>query len=324
MAEVSTFSEVGGAGEEQPVFKLARMSDRSDEALISELKRVAALDPTSKLTKDYFRQHSRVSPTTIRRRFGTWEAALEQAGLVHRYGGSVVTSRMRQQSARHLSDEELLEIVRDAASRLPDGVALTKRRFDELNLPIGSSALHYRFGSWNKAVRRAGVSLSRHATRYTDSECFEALASVWMTLGRAPKYREMSPPLSPVSGKAYLARWGTWMRALEAFIEYAEGPQEARRDSPDEVDFVPRGATELPAGRSKGAGVGDVPARIRWRVGQRDRWRCVKCGRSPATDPVVALHVDHITPRAHGGGNAMENLQLLCAECNLGKGSSLE
>ena len=46
--------------------------------------------------------------------------------------------------------------------------------------------------------------------------------------------------------------------------------------------------------------------------------RCALCGRylSEALEP----HVDHITPVALGGTSELSNFQLLCRQCNLGKG----
>ena len=51
----------------------------------------------------------------------------------------------------------------------------------------------------------------------------------------------------------------------------------------------------------------------------RDNFKCCKCGKSPAKDPSVELHVDHIIPWAKGGETVLENLQTLCSDCNLGK-----
>ena len=59
--------------------------------------------------------------------------------------------------------------------------------------------------------------------------------------------------------------------------------------------------------------------RIRARILARDRCTCQHCGR---TLPPAQLHVDHITPRMMGGTNHPDNLQALCATCNLRKGNA--
>ena len=53
----------------------------------------------------------------------------------------------------------------------------------------------------------------------------------------------------------------------------------------------------------------------------RDNCLCRMCGASPAKDPGVTLHVDHIVPWSKGGETMLSNLQTLCAMCNIGKGT---
>lgn len=55
---------------------------------------------------------------------------------------------------------------------------------------------------------------------------------------------------------------------------------------------------------------------IRVDVFRRDGHTCRYCGARP---PAVVLHVDHIVPVSRGGLTEMNNLQTLCASCNLGK-----
>lgn len=55
----------------------------------------------------------------------------------------------------------------------------------------------------------------------------------------------------------------------------------------------------------------------RIKVFERDNYRCQICGRG-AQDGVT-LEVDHIIPRAKGGSNNINNLQVLCFDCNRGK-----
>jgi hypothetical protein len=52
-------------------------------------------------------------------------------------------------------------------------------------------------------------------------------------------------------------------------------------------------------------------------VWARDGGACVSC-RSRA-----ALHFDHVIPVAKGGGNSAENIQILCAACNMKKSDKI-
>ncbi len=56
--------------------------------------------------------------------------------------------------------------------------------------------------------------------------------------------------------------------------------------------------------------------RLRAQVLARDGHRCQRCGQ-PAT------HADHITPKAAGGTDNLDNLEALCARCNLAKGDAM-
>lgn len=49
----------------------------------------------------------------------------------------------------------------------------------------------------------------------------------------------------------------------------------------------------------------------------RDRNRCQYCGRS---FPTSELSIDHVIPRAQGGGDTWENLVCACVRCNARKG----
>lgn len=61
-----------------------------------------------------------------------------------------------------------------------------------------------------------------------------------------------------------------------------------------------------------------IPPRLRVETLMRFKSRCVLCG---TTSNRARLEVDHIIPVAKGGRNEPENLQVLCATCNKGKGA---
>jgi len=63
----------------------------------------------------------------------------------------------------------------------------------------------------------------------------------------------------------------------------------------------------------------DPSLRLRWKVLQRDNFKCCACGASPAITLGIELHVDHIKAWSNSGETVLDNLQTLCSKCNLGK-----
>src|SRR3990167_7403092 len=60
---------------------------------------------------------------------------------------------------------------------------------------------------------------------------------------------------------------------------------------------------------------------VRFRIFDRDGFRCRYCGRSPRDDG-VKLHLDHVEQRILNGTDMDENLVTACQDCNLGKGAA--
>lgn len=60
-----------------------------------------------------------------------------------------------------------------------------------------------------------------------------------------------------------------------------------------------------------------IPKGIRHEVFKRDNYTCVECGAKK--EDGATLHIDHILPVSKGGTDEMDNLQTLCADCNLNK-----
>jgi HNH endonuclease len=59
-----------------------------------------------------------------------------------------------------------------------------------------------------------------------------------------------------------------------------------------------------------------ISKRLRYEIFQRDRFTCGYCGRSA---PDVLLELEHVIPRAAGGGDEPSNLRAACEDCNDGK-----
>ena len=299
-------------------FEINHLSEYSDEAILAEIVRVSDLLPDGPLTATRFDEVARVGRNTVARRFGSWVKAVTAAGLYNRLA-EVQGARGGIQAAVHrMTDEEVLEALRSLAQRLGKS-ALSSRDVDE-HLPFGPDTLRRRWGSSKAAYAAAGLEQLALGKRYTDEECFTNLLNVWTHYGRSPKHSEMNLPPSSVGSKAYIRRFGTWRKTLSAFVERVNHDS-TEPDAQEDLASIDLAKEQVETGRTVQRDTRDIPLGMRFKVLSRDRFKCVLCGDSPATNLGCVLHVDHILPWSKGGATAPENLRSLCKSCNLGRGN---
>jgi hypothetical protein len=203
-----------------------------------------------------------------------------------------------------VSDTELLEDLASVARSL-GSVKVNLRQYDNFG-KYSHTTISRRFGSWNKALQLAGLSTSNELN-LSDEVLFENILILWQHFGRQPRRSNLAHPPSTISQSPYNRRFGSWVSALDAFVQFANSI-----------------GTEPPTSQSvETRRTGRDPSlRLRWQVLQRDRFCCCSCGASPALKPGVELHVDHVIAWSNGGETVLENLQTLCSVCNYGKSNS--
>jgi len=285
-------------------FELQTLTEYSDEAILAELRRVADALGGVRLTIARFDSQSRVASTTVRRRFGSWTAALDRAGIDQN-----VAPRPKR-----LTRDGVIDAIRRFASANP-GQSPTKDAIAR-SLDVDDSSISRRFGRWESLLGEVGLEPVPLGRRYTDEECFENLLALWIHYGRQPRYGELKQSPSTIGPKAYVGRWGGWRRALAAFVARVNEP--SAEVSPDHAGPAPSAQHDA---QPKSIAPRSISLSLRWKILMRDKCRCVICGRSPARGDDVHLEVDHIVPWSRGGENTESNLRILCSHCNLGKGA---
>ena len=320
-------------------------------SIVDDLRRVSKSFPEEPFTNKFYCMHGgRYSPSIFKRRFGGWREALDAAGIGNRYVGRPTTDRMRSQPGRAISNEDILAKIRSIAAQL--GKASLAGADIRAHSEINQRLLATRFGSVSKALGLAGVAQVPHGRRHTEEEVFENLLGIWTHYGRPPTHSEMDKPPSTVGSNTYIKRYGGWRNALKAFVARANsdvaGLSEIGPDKTNLANLATRphravsatasatAATRPLTGRriaerpraprlmstdAESANRRDPSIGLRFKVLQRDRFRCQLCGRSPATELDCKLHVDHIVPFSKEGKTTFENLRALCAECNVGRGN---
>jgi len=219
-----------------------------------------------------------------------------------------------EESLRGAPDEELLEDLRRCAKAIGRDT-ITIAEYDEVG-KVHPCTLQRRFGLWSKALELAGLQPSRSKIGITDEELFENIKSLWISLGRQPRYAEVRAPNSQFSAGTYESRFGTWSKALREFVYWVNSDTPIQPTCSDEEP----GTTPIPPTKRRTRR--EISDRQRFRILVRDGFRCKACGASPLNLPGTELHVDHILPWSKGGETIDENLETKCKQCNLGKGNT--
>ena len=148
----------------------------------------------------------------------------------------------------------------------------------------------------------------------SDEELFSELSRIWRKLGHRPSRIEWEKSNPKYSYITYRRHFNGWVNACVAFIDFISSGTRGYISKDDDI-FQNETQKQKVTNKKR-----DIPDKLRISVLKRDNFKCVFCGRSPALEPGVILHIDHIIPFSKGGETVRENLQTLCNRCNWGKG----
>lgn len=297
----------------------------SDEDLLDDLCRVAAINNKDTVTIMEYRKSGAYGSNTIQRRFGSWTIALERAGLkVYSYQ---MAAAAKNPENRFSSNQQILDdIIRVAKSlSLP---TITTGQYKGHGKYDRSTILN-RFGSWDKALKSANLSETGFTKNISDNDLLFEIERLWIKLGRQPTTTDVKNGLSNYSLNTFSRRFGGWRQALEMFIKYINADKDNSNNNGNEKIPEAEQTTHYVSQETEKITMPmhntnrDPNYRLRFKVMQRDNFKCCACGSSPAKDPSVELHVDHIIPWAKGGETEIDNLQTLCSKCNIGKSDML-
>ncbi|MBI1327449.1 MAG: hypothetical protein GC136_07375 [Alphaproteobacteria bacterium] len=241
-----------------------------------------------------------------------------------------MTFEFQRKRLGSLSQDEILLELEKAAKHF-NYIEFSYRDLNRLpEVAVSATAVKRYFGSWKKGL----LALKRHLQSkgldlivrphspnriYSDIELFQEMEIIWSKVGQRPSRTEWESSDPKISYQCYKQRFGGWINACLKFIEYKMGG-EVTSDSlelPAPIAIEKRDIKE----KSLPIDMRNVSAGLKVKVLEKDNFKCVFCGKSPTTDIGTRLHIDHIVPFSKGGKTILENLQVLCVECNLGKGA---
>lgn len=216
---------------------------------------------------------------------------------------------------RNVPESDLLADLRKVAEKLGLN-KISSRQYDSNGGKYTAGTIGVRFGGWNKALERAGLNLVQQRD-IPEKELFKNIEEIWLNIGRQPVFRDIQPPLSKYSTHRYVAKFGTWRKALECFVESinSDSYQDQEVNDGDEqiVEAAPEAEVAFKHKTKR------IPSeRLKVQVLMRDGNICRLCG---ITVTGGGIHFDHIFPWSKGGETTLENLQVLCGTHNLAKGN---
>lgn len=290
-----------------------------DEELLKDLRRVANLCNKDTVTIQEYRELGRYGSNTLQRRFGSWTSALETASLrVHSFQTAAAARTLEN---KYSSNQQILDNIMHVAGLL-SASTVTSAQYTEHGI-YNRNTVVKRFGTWDNALKLAGLSETGFDKNISDVDLLNEIERLWIKLGRQPTTTDIKNGFSIFSLNTFSRRFGGWRPALDAFVNYINSYD--YKESSVEENRATITANEPIQNSFEGKSIPlrdtnrDPNYRLRYKVMHRDNFKCCSCGASPAKNPAVELHIDHITPWSKGGETTMNNLQTLCSKCNLGK-----
>lgn len=176
------------------------------EDVLSDVRRVAdRLDRTPR--KVDMADHGDYGIETYGKKFGTWNECLKEAGF-------------EPNQLQHIPDETLLSEL----AKLRDQIGRTPRMVDVMEHGThGYTTYQERFGTWNKALKAAGIEPNQLQDIPTE-ELLEEIRRLDRVLDHIPNIGEMGDQ-GKYGRTVYLERFGAWSRAL---LEAGLAPNTAR------------------------------------------------------------------------------------------------
>lgn len=242
-------------------------------------------------------QHSE-APTaaTYRNQFGSWEKALREAG----FDEETISHRAGVGDASVYSDEELCQYLQSLAAELdrsPRRVEVQERS------DISVSTFSRRFGSFNDALRAAGLAVTKphdEDPKYSREELLEYIRELTAEQLKPPSAADMNDADGVPNANTYQRRFGSWNRAKRLAVRGDRDPDADSDDGGDDFAAAePRDPATVPLGSDLAA------AREELGLSQADLADAV--GVSPSA--VAHWETRDVTPSCENAGRLHEALQ---------------
>lgn len=190
--------------------------------LINELKRLADKFDRTPTFAD-MTEHGKYSGVLYVNRFDSWNEAVEAAGLTP-----------NDQNQPRYTDDELLTHLQEFATQLDTDSPSSKKMNSDG--PHNSKTYKDRFGSWNKALKEAGLEPKEPLqTRHTKQDLLDDLVELAQDIGHIPTQKEIREYTNH-SHNTYYNHWGSVKDALKASNVDLDAIDMSRKTKPYSID----------------------------------------------------------------------------------------
>lgn len=264
------------------------------EGLKEDVERVTRIIDSKPSIRQY-EKYGRYSTSLVDDRVGSWSELMALLGYERPKTGP---------QEREYTNEELLEELKRISDLL--GKSPSRTDVDEHAL-VSKSLYHYRFGSFNRAKKLAGLETvgvgGEHA--YI-GDLIDEMIDVAIEVGRTPYKRDMEKK-GEFSPATYQRKFGSWSEAHK--IAGLPARRAGQKLGYGYVESVRNYGSNWKEQRSKAI--------------ERDRYTCQSCGghiNELRDGQTTGLEVHHIVPIREfdepEDANFQENLITLCSSCH--------